>query len=231
MSRMKQYAGILAVIAAFALQTVPSYSQTGIKFSKAFQAGKQRRADIFGIMPAHPGAILFAGGSIIEDCEWKELFSNDNIYNRGIDGLTIDEFTSMKDELTRHDAKAVFIEIGSCDLAFQSAEEVSSKVMEVVDAIRKASRKTKVYLFSVLPPAEKPAPGPTGGISVPADTVKAYNALLRQKAKSHKAVYIDLYDSFKGENEYLNPEYGVSNTKLTVEGYVRLGQCLARYVK
>ena len=91
----------------------PGITDTDALISKAVLAGKVRRAMVFQIMPAHKQSILFAGGAIMEDCEWKEIFNDARIYNRGIDGASVEEFIAQVPELSRHDAEKIFIEIGS----------------------------------------------------------------------------------------------------------------------
>ncbi|MDY6378867.1 MAG: hypothetical protein SPL17_09320, partial [Bacteroidales bacterium] len=44
---------------------------------------------------------------------WKEIFNDARIYNRGIDGASVEEFIAQVPELSRHDAEKIFIEIGS----------------------------------------------------------------------------------------------------------------------
>ena len=220
---------ILSTIGAALAAGVLVSAQPGggmMDFSKAFVAGKERRADIFNIMDPKPGCILFAGGSIMEDCEWKELFANTDILNRGIDGSTVGELVDRIPELTRHSPSKAFIEIGSSDLGSESEEQVLSSVTKVSDALLGAG--AQVYLFCVLPPSN--GGGMMGGAPVSPDKVKKYNSLLKAYCDRSGAEYLDMYSAFEGPDGRMNPKYGSSNTKLSVAGYSRLREFLEPYV-
>ena len=218
----------ISIIAAVLASSVLVSAQPGgmMDFSKAFQAGKDRRADIFGIMDPKPGCIIFAGGSIMEDCEWKELFGNTDIINRGIDGSTVQELVDRIPELVRHSPSKVFIEIGSSDLGSSNPADVLSGTAKVSDAMLESG--AKVYIFSVLPPSN--GGGMMGGAPVSPETVKAYNRDLKAYCESSGATFLDMYSAFEGADGRMNPKYGTSNTKLSVAGYSRLRECLENYV-
>lgn len=218
------------IITAIALAfSIVSYGQAD--WSKAFMAGKQRRADIFTHLDARPGSVIFAGGSIMEDCEWKELFENDEIINRGIDGDTLEEFIARLPEITRHDASKIFIEIGSSDLNGKSPEEVLAAMEDILKTLRKDSPKSKIHVLSVLP-SRKAAPNPFGPTVEPVgnETIKAYNKNLRKLCRKNRATFIDIFDEFTGPDGTLDERLGSSNTKLSVDGYARLKSCLQKYL-
>ncbi len=214
-------AGIMAV--SMLLSAQPG---ARMDFSKAFQAGKDRRADIFRTMEPKTGSILFAGGSIMEDCEWKELFANEDILNRGIDGSTVQELVDRIPELLRHKPSKAFIEIGSSDLATLGADAVLEGTSKVADALLGAG--AQVYVFSVLPPGA--GGGMMGGSPVSPETVKAYNRSLKSYCDRSGATFLDMYEAFEGSDGKINPKYGNSNTKLSVAGYSRLREFLEPYV-
>lgn len=105
-------------------------------FSKAFEAGKIRRSQVFRIMPVNVGCIEFVGGSIMEDCEWKELLGDERIINRGIDGETVEELEGRLAELLRHKPSAVFLETGSGELLARKVEEIIAEMGDIVKAFR-----------------------------------------------------------------------------------------------
>lgn len=192
-------------------------------FSKAFEAGKVRRAQVFEIMPARPGCIEFAGGSIMEDCEWKELLADDRIINRGIDGDTVEGLKARLPELLRHDPSAVFLEIGSSELGTLTAEEAVGGIGEIVSAFRKNDPSVEIYLFSSLPPSS--------GSDVTKEAVLDYNARLKGLCEQEGLVYIDLYSVFVSSDGYLPAEYGRSSVKLAPCAYALVGKTLTNYIQ
>ena len=167
----------------------------------------------------------------MEDCEWKELFENDDIINRGIDGDTLEEFIARLPEITRHDASKIFIEIGSSDLNGKSPEEVLAAMEDILKILRKDSPKSKIHVLSVLP-SRKAAPNPFGPTVEPVgnETIKAYNKNLRKLCRKNRATFIDIFDEFTGPDGTLDERLGSSNTKLSVDGYARLKSCLQKYM-
>ncbi len=223
--------GILFIIAIFHL-TVTAQGFSGMDFSKAFAAGMERRADIFRIMAVKTGCIEFVGGSIMEDCEWKELFDNPNIINRGIDGNTTVDVLNRTEELTRHKPSKVFLEIGTRDL------DNGVGMDTIIDNISKITRSflaekpdTRIYIFSVLP-AGQARPGAMPGMPAASnDDVMAFNARLKSFCEKNRFTWLDLYPNFLNEDETgLDASLGNSNSRLSVSGYGLLKDLLSEYV-
>ncbi len=232
MNLMKRVS-LLFIIAIFHL-TVSAQGFGGIDFSRAFVAGKERRADIFKIMPVNKGCIEFVGGSIMEDCEWKELLNNPTIINRGIDGDDTGDVLNRTEELIRHNPSKVFLEIGTQDLSGGTEiESIVENIGKITQAVLESNSSTKVYVFSILPAAgASPGamPGP-GGAGVSNEDVKVINARLESLCKDTKMTYLDLYPHFLNEEKTgLDSSLGSSNSKLSVAGYGLLGKLLSEYV-
>lgn len=222
---------ILVVIVVFNLAAF-AQGPGGIDFSKAFAAGKERRADIFTIMAAKTGCIEFVGGSIMEDCEWKELFDNSNIINRGIDGNTTVEVLNRIAELTRHKPTKVFLEIGTQDLnSGVGIDTIIDNINKIAQAFLAEKADTRIYVFSVLPAAKA---NPNAPFRMPAasnDDVVAMNTKLKSLCEKSNLTYLDLYANFLNKDKTaLDAGLGTSNSKLTVAGYGLLGELITEYV-
>lgn len=192
-------------------------------FSKAFEAGKIRRCQVFGIMPVNSGCIEFVGGSIMEDCEWKELLADDRIINRGIDGETVGELKSRLAGLLRHKPSSVFLEIGSGELGSVKAEEIVAEIEEIVEAFRMNDPEVRIYLMSSLPPAYED--------QMMLESVRDYNERLEGISDGDDVIYVDLYSAFADKDGLLPAECGRSNVKLSPEGYAVLGTVLKKYIQ
>ncbi|MCI2108740.1 MAG: GDSL-type esterase/lipase family protein [Bacteroidales bacterium] len=217
---LRPYVGTKAVALGICtlpdVEVDPGITDKDALFSKAVLAGKVRRAMVFQIMPAHKGSILFAGGSIMEDCEWKEIFNDSRIYNRGIDGATVEEFIAQIPELSRHHAKKIFVEIGSDEALSDPADGVAG-TRKAIRALKTACPKTSLYLLGILP-------GENAG------SIKEYNASLAEICREAGVIFIDLYDSFALADGSFDPKYGRSNRKLSAEGYYHLADSLRKYL-
>jgi lysophospholipase L1-like esterase len=194
----------------------PEVTDMNSLIQKAVQAGKVRRAMVFQIMPAHKRSILFAGGSVMEVCEWKEIFNDKRIYNRGIDGASVGEFLAQVPELSRHGAKKIFMEIGSEEAVSDPRNGLEGTRKAILE-LKDASPKTKLYLLGVLPSENERA-------------IKEYNASLAEICHEAGVIFINLYDSFALDDGSLNPKYGKNNRKLSAEGYAHLADSLRKYL-
>lgn len=223
--------GILFIIALFPF-TVTAQNFERMDFSKAFVAGMERRADIFRVMATNNGCIEFAGGSIMEDCEWKELFDNPRIINRGIDGNTTVDVLNRTEELTRHKPSKVFLEIGAKDLDNGvGMDTIIDNINRITRSFLAENSDTKIYIFSVLP-AGKAAPGVMPGLPAATnDDVVAFNARLESFCKENRLTYLDLYPNFLNEDKTgLDVSLGISNSRLSVSGYGLLKDLLSDHV-
>ncbi|WP_321347809.1 GDSL-type esterase/lipase family protein [uncultured Draconibacterium sp.] len=222
---------ILVVIAVLNIAAF-AQGQGGIDFSKAFIAGKERRADIFTIMATKTGCIEFVGGSIMEDCEWKELFDNPNIINRGIDGNTTDEVLGRTAELTRHKPTKVFLEIGTQDLnGGVGIDTVVNNISKIAKAFLAEKTDTRIYIFSVLPAAKADPNAPFRMPAASNDNVVAMNTKLKTLCEKSNLIYLDLYTKFLNKDKTaLDAKLGTSNSKLSVAGYGLLGDLIYEYV-
>lgn len=200
-----------------------------LDFSKAFKAGMERRADIFKVLATHNKCIEFVGGSIAEDCEWRELFNDSNIINRGIDGNTTIDVLNRMDELVRHSPSKVFLEIGTSDLGNGiRIDTIINNISEIAQYFSSVKSDSKIYIFSILPPGPDTMPGMN---LISNNDVLALNAQLKALCEEYDMTYLDLYSSFLDENKTgLNTRLGRNNLKLSVAGYALLKELITNYV-
>lgn len=222
MKTIKKLFALAAVLVA--LSPVHAQPQGMMDFSKAAKAGRERRAQVFAIMPARVECVLFAGGSIMEDCEWKELLGNPDILNRGIDGETMDELVGRLPELVRHHPSKVFLEVGAADLSGVPIPVILENLKIVTDAFKKENPRVGIFILSVLPASGKAVP--FGSVTVLNDWLRSFNGHLRAFCTGQGIDFVDLYDHFAGKDGFLDPAYGSSPVKLTTTGYALLGECL-----
>lgn len=69
------------------------------------------------MMNKYSKPIVFLGDSITEKIDWKELFSKNNILNRGIGSDTISGLINRTDSIVKLKPSKVFLMIGINDIA------------------------------------------------------------------------------------------------------------------
>lgn len=181
-------------------------------------------------LPVHDGGIIFAGDSITDDCEWNELFGNQDILNRGIDGNDSAALLARSGEFVRHHPSKLFIAIGTNDLPRRPVDEVVSNVEAIIGLFRAQSPETEIYVQSVLPVGPEP-------MFIPSDS-RTKNRLIIELNRAYEdmcarlgLVYIDLHSHFLGsDGEYLDPELASDDLHLKGEAYLLWKDLISEYV-
>jgi len=175
------------------------------------------------------GEILLIGDSITDGGEWSELFKNRKVKNRGISGDVTKGVLDRLEEITEGRPRKVFLMIGVNDLARGiPAEKITENILLIVERIRQASPKTKIYVQSILPVNDefsKFANHVNKG-----EEIKSINQRLREQA-GKQYQYIDLYSGFVTKEGKLNPEYTNDGLHLTGAGYLEWKKLIHKYIK
>jgi len=188
----------------------------------------QERKSLFESMPNDTGEILFVGDSKTDGCEWWELFRNNRVKNRGIDGDNTEGVLARLDEITNSKPAKIFLEIGTNDLALRrTISQTSNDYSTILDQIIKASPKTKIYVQSILPRYDDP--NRKGGVSN--DSITELNKVLQTLAQQKCLTYIDLYPHFVDEKGRLQKKLSLDGVHLNAQGYAIWKKQVERFVK
>lgn len=172
----------------------------------------KEKKSMFEVLPESPDEIIFLGNSLIEGCEWSELFNNYSIKNRGISGDNTEGILERLDEITESHPKKIFIEIGFNDLVLKENTFVICQNYELIlKRIILTSPKTKIYLHSVLP---------TSHIVPGNDSIIVLNNKIQNIANHLKITYIDLFTEFLDKNGELDMQYSYDGIHLNGQGYL-----------
>lgn len=182
-------------------------------------------------LPVHEGAIIFAGDSITDDCEWNELFGNPDILNRGIDGNDSGALLARCPELVRHHPDKLFIAVGTNDLPHNDIGEIVSNVEAIVDAFEEESPHTRIYVQSVLPVGPEP-------MFIMADSrtknrkIRELNAAYKELCARRNLTFIDLHSHFLADDgENLDPELSSDDLHLVGKAYLLWKDVIIKYVE
>ncbi len=188
-----------------------------------------QQKSLFERLPNTRGEILLIGDSITDGGEWSELFNNRKVKNRGISGDVTQGVLDRLEEITEGRPRKVFLMIGVNDLARgMPAEKITENILLIVERIRRASPKTKIYMQSILPVNDEFTR--FSNHVDKGEEIKAINQNLQEGA-GVQYKYIDLYNDFATPEGKLNPEYTNDGLHLTGAGYLKWKDIIQKYIK
>ena len=149
MKNFKTRIGLLAMLITFALNTA---AQT-LPYDSTFRPGKYKdRILTFKGDPIAKKDFVFLGNSITAGTDWSKLLNLPNAKQRGISGdITFGVLERLQEIVDAKPAK-VFILIGINDMARNIPDSlIVRNYKSIVERIRKGSKKTQIYFFTLLP--------------------------------------------------------------------------------
>lgn len=190
----------------------------------------QRKAQ-FEATPDTEDEIILLGNSITEGGDWKVLFPNKNVVNRGISGDVTAGILYRLSEITASRPKKIFLLIGTNDLARGESESyVVDQVASILQGIKKESGDTEIFLQSILP--VNPAVGEKfSGHKKNQQLIVSVNNILKELSKSMHIVFIDLHKKFRNPEGVLMSKYTDDGLHLNEKGYLKWKRVLKPYMK
>jgi len=189
-----------------------------------FGAYYQAKYQFFEAMPNDTNEIIFLGNSITEGCDWAELFRNSKIKNRGINGDIINGVINRLGEVVESKPQKIFLLIGTNDLAKnRSINQILTDYERLIILIKGKTPKTELYIQSILPTYRQIA-------RKNADIIKINNGLMKLSAK-YNSVFINLFESFKTEENELDLTYSYDGLHLNGKGYLLWKELIENHVK
>ncbi len=189
-----------------------------VKWDSTYRPGKYvEQVAKFKADPIVKNDYIFLGNSITAGTDWSKLLSLPQAKNRGISGdITFGVLERLQEVIDRKPAK-VFILIGINDISRNIPDEVIlSNYKKMVSRIRKGSKKTKIYFYTLLPVNAsfekfKNHYGKDEHILYLNDQIR--------KFKAKKVEVIDLYPAFLDKDNHLRAELTKDGLHLIPEGY------------
>ncbi|MFA4869964.1 MAG: GDSL-type esterase/lipase family protein [Pedobacter sp.] len=180
----------------------------------------KKRMEIFKNDPLSKGGIVFLGNSITEQGNWKNLFPNKNVFNRGIGGDNTYGVLARLDEVISSKPEKIFLMIGINDLGSRQWETsvILDNYNKIVDKIKKGTPKTKLYVQSILPLNDNLLKA--GTYKNKADTIIKLNKSLKSIGNSKCAGFVDVYNIFHTGDNVLNAKYTKDGIHLLPDGYL-----------
>ncbi|MBI5190858.1 MAG: hypothetical protein HZA22_09295 [Nitrospirae bacterium] len=218
---MRYLSAFIAAIAVFSCSN--SYAGEGRLPEVTNTAHYVHRLELFRMMPASENPIVFLGDSLIERCDWAELFGDPSIKNRGISGDTTSGILYRLNDITKMKPRRIFLLVGLNDIFIgDSAGSISDNYGKVIGRLRASLPGTEIIVLSVLPTAK--------GRKVNGQ-VEALNRRLERLANTNDVQYVDLYSLLNKSPDGLGPSFSMDGVHLTGEAYGVIKKALSGYVR
>ena len=205
------------------------------------------RKSIFASLPRRQAALVFAGDSITDFCQWPELIPGTSFnrsakspvlrtspawaesnqspaLNRGISGDTIEGLTGRIGELLKDRPRQLFVMIGSNDfLGGRTRDQILAEFDLLFDQFETAPPDTQVFLQSVLPfdVALWSTFSGTAPMTEAAAGILQVNSALAKRVDGKRIVYVDVYSKVVGAANQLDRQYTADGVHLNGHGCLK----------
>ena len=204
------------------------FSSVGI--SQTYSDYYNQRKAVFESTPDTKNEIIFLGNSITEGCDWVTLFPDKNAINRGISGDVTRGVLNRLDEVTSSKPAKIFLLIGTNDLARgKSVEHVIKYYRLIIETILEDSKKTTIYIQSILPYNPNIGDRFHGHKSKQKEVI-IVNEILSKLAKEYKITYINIHKGFSDSKGELKAIYTDDGLHLNQKGNKQWKQSLSSYI-
>ncbi|MGZ4955150.1 MAG: GDSL-type esterase/lipase family protein [Methylobacter sp.] len=167
-------------------------------------------------------SVVMIGDSITEGGEWREIFPQINIANRGIAGDKTGDILRRMEPIFAVNAKKAFIMVGINDIyQGRSVETTFANYTNIVQQLK--SKGISVYIQSTLECSASKCGGTLNKIRLLNDKLKAY-------AAQQKLTYININEGLTSEKYGLLKDYTYDGVHLLGSGYLKWSKTIAPYV-
>ncbi|EKD31087.1 MAG: Sialate-O-acetyltransferase [uncultured bacterium] len=189
-----------------------------------------QRASLFEELPVKKSDIIFLGNSITHFGEWREIFDNKHVKNRGISGDIVQGVYDRLDPILKGQPKKIFLLIGINDVSHNvTADSIVRGIAKIAAKIAADSPKTKLYIQSIFPVNESLKM--FLGATKKGDVVIEINNGLRRLCQDRGLIFIDVYSALKSiDSEALDTRYTNDGLHLMGEGYLVWKSVVSKYL-
>lgn len=186
-----------------------------------------QKKSLYELLPNTQNEIIFLGDSLIDHCNWTELFQNLNIKNRGLRADTVDGVLNRLEEIVSSMPAKIFFMVGINDLGYKrNISDIISNYEQIIQYIQAKSPKTEIYVHSVLPLNYKLYKG-----NVLNEEVIELNDHLRRLSSKYDLIYIDLISVMSDNNHQLRVEYTeFDGLHLNGQGYLIWKSAIEKHI-
>ncbi|RYY68588.1 MAG: sialate O-acetylesterase [Chitinophagaceae bacterium] len=204
--------------------------QAQVKWDSTYRPNNYaQRVANFKSYPNSKKDIIFLGNSITDYTDWNELLQLPRARNRGISGDITFGILERLTEVAEGKPAKVFILIGTNDIARNIPDSVIlNNYKRMIEGIRSASPKTKIYFNTVLP-VNKTFPDKAHFNKD--EHIAAVNEGLKKIGEAFNVTVIDIFTPFLDAEKRLDKRYTYDGLHLNAEGYKLWASILRPFVK
>ncbi len=211
-----------SLLTAMFIATFILLSITRLAAERIMRQHYEQRSDFFRAHPVLPGDVVFLGDSLTDGCQWRELFPDITIKNRGINGDTTAGVLKRLPEILANKPAAIFLLIGTNDLPwyeYRPDSDILADYRHILQTCQRMSPETKIYVQSLLPRGRYYS-----------KRILRLNRQLHSIAEVFQCTYIDLFPHFTGKDGGLNPKITNDRLHLLAGGYTIWKTILTPYL-
>lgn len=146
---MKKYTWILLLTVLFCSNAVAQE----VKWDSTYRPKTYKaQVEAFKAAPHTKKDVVFLGNSITAGTDWSKLLDLSQARNRGISGDISFGVLERLEEVIKGKPAKVFLLIGINDISRNIPDSlVIGNIRKIVDRIQKGSKRTKIYIYTLLP--------------------------------------------------------------------------------
>lgn len=180
------------------------------------------REAVYDVLPGKEHSIVFMGNSLVDFCEWNELF-NKPIINRGLAGDTMDGMLKRVDQVTKFKPSKIFLLACANDLPgkFTNLDTIYNKYKRLVDRIKSGDPDCKIHIISELPRSD---------FAPASRLVQSLNEKLVNLSKEENIAYINAYNDLATDDGRLNRSFSYDGLHMNGKGYLVMKKAIEPYI-
>lgn len=180
------------------------------------------REAVYEMLPGKQNSIVFMGNSLIDFCEWDELF-NKPIINRGLAGETLDGVLKRVDQVTKFKPSKIFLLVCTNDMSgkFSNLDTIYTKYKQLVSRIKSSDPDCKIHIISELPRSD---------FAPASRMVKSLNKKLLHLSEEEHMAYINVYNDLATNDGRLNRRYTYDGLHMNGQGYLVMKKAIEPYI-
>ncbi|MCR5597506.1 MAG: hypothetical protein K6G19_05000 [Lachnospiraceae bacterium] len=177
-----------------------------------------------------PTDIVMAGDSLIERCEWHEMYPSFTVKNRGIGGDVISGLKARLDQIKRTKPRKLFILIGTNNIIFgQDADLMKIYYGELMHALDDMfdEDECEIYFLSLAPMSQEM----NGRFGVSPEYINGeVNGMLEEMCDAYDYTYINIFNALADENGFIEQDNTTDGIHFSAKGYLVVKGCIDPYI-
>lgn len=185
----------------------------------------EHRKNLFEMLPTEKGEIIFLGDSITAECEWSELFDNEEIRNRGIGGDTATGILKRLPPIVEAAPRKLFLMVGINDLIYGNQQELIQNYEKILEKLTTKLTDTEIVVQSILPVNSQ-----VRQIRIENETILEVNRAIKALAYKFGLVYADLNTLMIDNKKQLKAEFTKDGIHINGAAYLIWKEAIAELV-